>query len=81
MVFGRAIKKPWKTFSGPQPDKIYKVESTGIWTIKNEPVILLQEFPDNWYSASAFRKVDEAFAEAVLENVKEQIKEDQLVKI
>jgi len=36
---------------------------------------------DNYFSLKLFRPLDETFAEEVLSNIKEQIKEDELVLI
>lgn len=77
VVFGKLIKKPWKV-GGPVKDKMYKVTRTGTWIPQNEPMIEVEGFIDQWYSESSFRKVDESFAEAVLEKAKEEIKELQI---
>lgn len=81
------LKKIWfftitiKTnYKKPKKDKIYTIEDFGLNEKHNRYYVELKEFPGNIYESSEFRPIDELFAEGILENINEQIKEDYLAK-
>lgn len=66
---------PW---SCPVNDKIYTVAETGYSRSRPDWGLLInlaEMKNDRWYTASSFRKVDEKFAEEVLEKVKDDVLE------
>ena len=67
----------------PVKNKIYLVNATGFH--KHFPewglMLNLQGMGDRWQTASSFRKVDEQFAEGVIEEVIKEVKELELETI
>ena len=77
-IFGMRVPKPWKV-TGPKKDVIYIIKDIAQYTeFVNVTVLKFSEFPEWWYSELSFRKIDESFAEGVLEKVKEEIEEFEL---
>ncbi len=71
------VDAPPNTF--PQYDQIYTVDSTR--QDSDNSWISIVGWPEEWFVTKNFRALDEAFAEEVLENIKEQIEEEELVRI